>query len=72
MCIACPFYENDCDFIIKSSLSPFSKGGQGGIINSKEGLSDKEKHPPPCGGFMLLGHLLRKKIIGIDDIKNII
>jgi hypothetical protein len=26
---------------------------------------------PPCGGFIFLGHLLEKNIIGIDDIKNI-
>ena len=72
MCIACPFYENDCDFIIKSPHPPFTKGRQGGTIDSKEGLSDKEKYPPPCGGLILLGHLLEKNIISIDDIKNII
>jgi hypothetical protein len=27
---------------------------------------------PPCGGFTLLGRLLDKKVIHIDDIKNII
>jgi hypothetical protein len=26
---------------------------------------------PPCGGFVFLGHLLEKNIIGIDDIRNI-
>ena len=67
MCIACPFCENDCDFIIRSLT--FTKGG---IIDGKEGLSDTEEHPPPCGGFILLGHLLEKNIINIDDIKNLI
>ena len=69
MCIACLFYENDCDFIVKSPHPPFTKGR---IIDSKEGFSDNEEHPPPCGGFILLGHLLEKNIISIDDIKNII
>ena len=72
MCIACPFYENDCGFIIKSPHPPFTKGGQGGIIGNKKGLSDNEMHPPPCGGLILLGHLLEKNIINIDDIKNLI
>jgi len=48
MCTACPFYENDCDF----------------VRQKEESL--------PCGGLILLGHLLEKNIISIDDIKNII
>jgi hypothetical protein len=47
LCAACPFFENDCDFVTGSSNSP-------------------------CGGFTLLGLLLDKKVIHIDDIKNII
>ena len=47
LCAACPFFENDCDFVTGSSHSP-------------------------CGGFTLLGLLLDKKVIHIDDIKNII
>jgi len=47
LCTACPFFENDCDFVTKSSQSS-------------------------CGGFILLGRLLDKKVIHIDDIKNII
>ena len=48
MCRACPFYQEDCDFVLK------------------------KKHSPPCGGFVLIGHLLSAKIISIDDIRNII
>lgn len=48
LCVSCPFYESDCDFVLQ-----------------KQGA-------PPCGGFILLGHLLEKSIIHIDDIKNII
>jgi len=47
LCAACPFFENDCDFVTGSSHSS-------------------------CGGFTLLGRLLDKKVIHIDDIKNII
>lgn len=32
----------------------------------------KKKDAPPCGGFMLLGNLLEKNIISIDDMQNII
>ncbi len=46
MCVFCPFYESDCDFI------------------------QKEEKALPCGGFILLGHLLETKIIAIDDIIN--
>jgi hypothetical protein len=46
LCPACPFYENDCDFV-------------------QSGLA-------PCGGFILLGNLLEKNTISIDDIRNII
>jgi hypothetical protein len=35
--------------------------------SNEEGLSES----PPCGGFVFLGLLLEKNIIGIDDIKNI-
>ncbi|KAF0144302.1 MAG: hypothetical protein FD156_1987 [Nitrospirae bacterium] len=31
----------------------------------------EKKGAPPCGGFILLGHLLDGKIITIDDIVNI-
>ncbi|MEW6002502.1 MAG: hypothetical protein AB1638_07645 [Nitrospirota bacterium] len=44
VCLQCPFYRDDCDFI-----------------------SGKEKSFP-CGGFILLGHLLETNIIDIDDI----
>ncbi len=47
LCTACPFFENDCDFVTGSSHSP-------------------------CGGFTLLGCLLDRQVIHIDDIKNII
>jgi len=35
--------------------------------SNEEGFSES----PPCGGFIFLGHLLEKNIIGIDDIRNI-
>jgi hypothetical protein len=35
------------------------------FVQQSEGVS-------PCGGFLLLGHLLERHIISIDDIQNII
>jgi len=35
--------------------------------SNEEGFSES----PPCGGFIFLGLLLEKDIIGIDDIRNI-
>lgn len=32
----------------------------------------QQKGAPPCGGLILLGHLLEKNIISVDDIGNII
>lgn len=46
LCPACPYYEEDCDFVFK-----------------KEGAL-------PCGGFKLLGLLLEKGIISVNDIKG--
>lgn len=34
-------------------------------------FAEKKKDAQPCGGFILLGHLLDGKIITIDDIVNI-
>lgn len=34
-------------------------------------FAEKKKDAPPCGGFILLGHLLDGKIITIDDIVSI-
>lgn len=65
MCIACPFYENDCDFVITPPSPPLGKVGKRAGRNARES-------PPPCGGFILLGLLLEKHIVSIDDIKNII
>ena len=36
------------------------------------GAEDRNKYPPPCGGFALLGHLLEKGILSIDDIRNMV
>ena len=58
LCVVCPFYANDCDFILAAPSAAF---------NEKE----KEK-PSPCGGFIFLTHLLENNIIKIDDIRNII
>jgi hypothetical protein len=58
MCTACPFYQNDCDFIL-SELSP--------PHDERE-----RKRPLPCGGFMLLASLIDSRLIEIDDIRNII
>ena len=58
MCTVCPFYQSDCDFI-ESHLSP--------SIDQEEKIN-----PYPCGGFILLAHLLGSDIIEIDDIRNII
>ncbi len=32
---------------------------------------DREKGTPPCGGFLLLGHLLETHMITIDNIKEV-
>lgn len=45
LCVLCPFYEDDCDFV-------------------------RQKGAPPCGGFLLLGHLLETKAISIDNIRD--
>ncbi len=47
ICICCPFYEKDCDFI------------------------QQEDDYSPCGGFILLGHLLESKSISLDDIVKV-
>lgn len=47
LCPTCPFYEDDCDFILQ-------KG---------EAL--------PCGGFIILGHVIERGIIGVDDVRDI-
>jgi hypothetical protein len=60
MCTVCPFYADDCDFIMAARSTAF---------NEKE--NEKEK-PSPCGGFIFLTHLLESNIIKIDDIRNII
>jgi hypothetical protein len=47
MCVSCPFYESDCDFVRRKGDSP------------------------PCGGLILLAHLLGTDIITIDNIKDV-
>ncbi|MBE0427450.1 MAG: hypothetical protein IBX72_12510 [Nitrospirae bacterium] len=47
MCIVCPFYKEDCDFI------------------------QRKEESLPCGGFILLCHLLEENFITIDNIKDI-
>jgi hypothetical protein len=42
--------------------------GKGRIVDAE----DRNKYPPPCGGFVLLGHLLEKGILSIDDIRNMV
>jgi hypothetical protein len=46
LCVLCPFYEEDCDFVQHREL-------------------------PPCGGFLLLGHLFDTKVISIDNIRDV-
>jgi hypothetical protein len=58
LCTHCPFYQDDCDFILAASSHPFHE--------------DERQRPLPCGGFILLTHLLESKILQIDDIRNII
>ena len=86
LCVSCPFYESDCDFAMEYEnrnksennppLSPFKKEGLTKtpplVKGGEGGLSEKNGYPQPCGGFILLGHLIEKSIIHIDDIKNII
>jgi len=47
LCLTCPFYEGDCDFILQ------------------------EGEALPCGGFIFLGHLIERGIIGVDDVRDI-
>jgi hypothetical protein len=47
MCIGCPFYKEDCDFI------------------------QQEEESLPCGGFILLAHLLEEDFVTIDNIRDI-
>jgi hypothetical protein len=58
ICRVCPFYQNDCDFILSQLSSPLNR--------------EETKRPLPCGGFILLAYLLESNIIKIDDIRNII
>jgi len=58
MCTVCPFSQNDCDFILSELSSPLGE--------------EKKETPLPCGGFMLLAHLLESRIVKIDDIRNIL
>ena len=46
VCVFCPFYESDCDFVKQRGKSL------------------------PCGGFVLLGHLLEENIITVDNVKD--
>lgn len=46
VCVVCPFYESDCDFVKQRGTSL------------------------PCGGFVLLGHLLEENIITVDNVKD--
>jgi len=46
VCVLCPFYESDCDFVKQRGKSL------------------------PCGGFVLLGHLLEEKVITVDNVKD--
>lgn len=48
MCIACSFYESDCDFV------------------------QQKRDSLPCGGFTLIGHLLGRDIVTINDISRLI
>jgi hypothetical protein len=47
LCPVCPFFEGDCDFILK------------------------EGDARPCGGFILLGQLIDRGLMSIDDVRNI-
>jgi hypothetical protein len=58
LCTVCPFSQNDCDFILS--------------IRSPAYNEERPKKPLPCGGFILLTHLLKKNSITIDDIRDII
>jgi len=73
MCIKCPFYDDDCDFALVSRSNSASGLVPSALPHSREGeLSENDRNPSPCGGFILLGYLLGENIIGIDDIRNLI
>ncbi|MHB8881244.1 MAG: cupin domain-containing protein [Thermodesulfovibrionales bacterium] len=46
ICTACPFYDGDCDFVLR--------------VEKAE----------PCGGFVLLSHLLGEGAVSVDDIRK--
>ena len=57
MCPACPFYEDDCDF----------------ISFYRQDTSDaRQVNARPCGGFLFLGRLIDRKIIDVRDINQVI
>ncbi|MEW6052420.1 MAG: hypothetical protein AB1552_01340 [Nitrospirota bacterium] len=75
LCTSCPFYEDGCDFAdtcrleehgAPNPVSPPLHRIAGGSKSAKKAL------PLPCGGFIVLVNLLQKRIINIDDIRNII
>ena len=72
MCIRCPFYEDDCDFALASRTNRSDSETSAPANSGEIQLFGKGNTPWPCGGFILLGHLLEEKIVNIDDIKKLI
>jgi hypothetical protein len=73
MCIRCSFYENDCDFaLVFRTNSGRDSVSSTPASSAARYLSEKERIPSPCGGFILLGYLLGENIVNIDDIKKLI
>ena len=72
ICIRCPFYEEDCDYVTEYRGKKGTEYTAPGSNIHEEGIGNCKGNPPPCGGFIFLGLLLELKIICIDDIINMV
>jgi hypothetical protein len=71
LCVVCPFFENDCDFAASRTGTlnslPFTATRK---VDGDSSCPVEKESPPPCGGFIVLGHLLNNSIITDKDIRN--
>ena len=72
MCGKCPFYEEDCDYVMECRSKKRNKDTLPESHIHEEGILKNKEDPPPCGGFIFLGLLLEGDIISIDDITNMV
>ena len=72
MCVRCPFYDEDCDYVMEYRRQEYSADTRSESHVQEERIRNCKENPPPCGGFIFLGLLLELKIISIDDITNMV